>query len=85
VGGGDFSGGRSPAKLERLLDVRLDFAASGDETAPAAAGQLVQVKGRLGAARAVVEQGWWLAVVAVRGWQAGGAEREMAGGDGTVV
>jgi hypothetical protein len=45
----------------------------------------VQVKGWLGAARAVVEQGWWLAVVAVRGWQAGGAEREMAGGDGTVV
>jgi hypothetical protein len=45
----------------------------------------VQVKGRLGAARAVVEQGRWLAVVAVRGWQASGAGRGMAGGDGTVV
>jgi hypothetical protein len=84
-GGGDFSGGRSLAKLERLLDARPDFAAFGDETARAAAGQLVQVKGRLGAARAVVEQGRWLAVVAVRGWQASGAGRGMAGGDGTVV
>jgi hypothetical protein len=45
----------------------------------------VQVKGRLGAARAVVEQGRWLAVVVVRGWQAGGAGRGMAGSDGTVV
>jgi hypothetical protein len=45
----------------------------------------VQVKGRFGAARAVVEQGWWLAVVAVRGWQAGGAGRGIADGDGTVV
>jgi hypothetical protein len=42
----------------------------------------VQVRGRLGVARAVVERGWWLAVVVLRGWQAGGAGRGMAGGDG---
>jgi hypothetical protein len=66
VGSGEiFPAGRSPAELERLLDARPDFAASGDETARAAAGQLAQVKGQLGAACAVVEQGrrgglrWW--------------------------
>jgi hypothetical protein len=47
-GGRYFPAGRSPVELERLLDARPDFAASGDETARAAAGQLVQVKGRLG-------------------------------------
>jgi hypothetical protein len=45
----------------------------------------VQVKRRLGAARAVVERGWWLAVVVMRWWQAAGAGRGMAGGDGTGV
>jgi hypothetical protein len=43
----------------------------------------VQVKRRLGAARAVAEQDWWLAVVVmVAGRRAG---RGMAGGDGTGV
>jgi hypothetical protein len=64
-GGEIFQAGRSPAELERLLDARPDFAASDDETAQAAAGQLAQVKGQLSAACAVLEQGqcsglrWW--------------------------
>jgi hypothetical protein len=64
-GGRYFSAGRSPTKLERLLDARPDFAVSGDETTRAAASQLVQVMGQLGAVCAVVEQGrrsglrWW--------------------------
>jgi hypothetical protein len=64
-GGEIFPAGRSPAELERLLDARPDFAAAGDEAAQAAAGQLAQVKGQLGATCAVVEQGrrsglrWW--------------------------
>jgi hypothetical protein len=73
-----FSGENGSGELERLLE-----AASGDETARAAAGQLVQVRGRIGVARAVVEQGWWLAVVVMRWRQAGGAGRRMAGGDDT--
>jgi hypothetical protein len=83
--GGRFFRREVAGELEQLLDVRPDFAAPGDETARAAAGQLVQVKRRLGAARAVVERGWWLAVVVMRWWQAGGAGRGMAGGDGTRV
>jgi hypothetical protein len=66
-----FSGENGSGELERLLE--------------AAAGQLVQMKGRLGVARAVVERGWWLAVVVMRWRQAGGAGRGMAGGDGTGV
>jgi hypothetical protein len=64
-GGEIFPAGRSPAELERLLDARPDFAVSSDETARAAVGQHAQVKGQLGAACAVVEQGqrsglrWW--------------------------
>jgi hypothetical protein len=64
-------------ELARLLDVWPDFAAPGDETARAAAGQLVQ--GRLGATRAVVERGWRLAVVVMvagrRGRARGGRRR----------
>jgi hypothetical protein len=80
-GGRFFSRREVAGELERLLDWP-DFAAPGDETARAAVGQLVQVKRRLGAARAVVERGWWLAVVVMRWWQAGGAGRGMAGDDG---
>jgi hypothetical protein len=61
-GGGRFFRREVAGELERLLDVRPDFVAPGDETARAATGQLVHVKRRLGAARAVVERGRWLAV-----------------------
>jgi hypothetical protein len=61
-GGGGFFRREVAGELERLLDVRPDFAAPGDETARAATGQPVHVKRQLGAARAVVERGRWLAV-----------------------
>jgi hypothetical protein len=79
IGGERFFRREVAGELARLLDVRPDFAVPDDETARAAAGQLVQVKGRLGAARAVAKRGWRLAVVVMvagrRGRARGGRRR----------
>jgi hypothetical protein len=78
VRGGDFSGKDGSGELERLLET-----APGDKTARAAAGLLVQVRGRLG-----VRVQWWSGACgggAAGRWHAGGVGRWVAGGDDTGV